>query len=333
MADVTAFTGKIPENYERYLSSLLFDPFADDLVGRLPVHDGMRILEVACGTGIVTRRLVAKLAGRGTIVATDLNEAMFAHARTRLPGPGDATWRHADGTSLPFETRSFDAVVCQFGVMFFSDKAAGAREAFRVLKPGGLYLFNVWDALEHNPVPRLTHETIAGFFPKDPPQFYAVPFSYHDVTAIESLLREAGFEAVRVERVAKEGKSASTAEAAIGLIEGNPVFGEIMQRRPEALAEIKTAVAARLARARRPPPAGATARHRGVRTALRALTGHVGGHILRPPGSVRLLSQRGPAVAREAPHGCVATPVPRDDHRRPRRHPCDADSARGGTDP
>ena len=236
MADVTAFTGKIPENYERYLSSLLFDPFADDLVGRLPVHDGMRILEVACGTGIVTRRLVAKLAGRGTIVATDLNEAMFAHARTRLPGPGDATWRHADGTSLPFETRSFDAVVCQFGVMFFSDKAAGAREAFRVLKPGGLYLFNVWDALEHNPVPRLTHETIA------------VPFSYHDVTAIESLLREAGFEAVRVERVAKEGKSASTAEAAIGLIEGNPVFGEIMQRRPEALSEIKTAVAARLAR-------------------------------------------------------------------------------------
>lgn len=248
MADVTSFTGKIPENYDRYLASLLFEPYADDLVARLSVHDGMRILEVACGTGIVTRRLVDKLAGRGSVVATDLNEAMFAHARRRLPGRGDATWRHADGTSLPFETRSFDAVVCQFGVMFFSDKAAGAREAFRVLRPGGVYLFSVWDSLEQNPVPRLTHETIARFFPTDPPKFYLVPFSYYDVAVIESLLREAGFEAVRCERVVKEGKSASAAEAAIGLIEGNPVFGEIMQRRPEALADIEAAVAARLAR-------------------------------------------------------------------------------------
>jgi ubiquinone/menaquinone biosynthesis C-methylase UbiE len=249
MADVTsAFIGKIPENYDRYLASLLFEPYADDLVTRVPMHDGVRILEVACGTGIVTRRLVDKLAGRGTIVATDLNEAMFAHARKGLPGRGDATWRHADGTSLPFETRSFDVVVCQFGVMFFPDKAAGAREAFRVLKPGGVYLFSVWDALDLNPVPRLTHETITAFFPKDPPKFYTVPFSYHDTPTIEALLRGAGFEAVRCERVAKEGKSASAAEAAIGLIDGNPVCAEIMQRRPEALADIKAAVAARLAR-------------------------------------------------------------------------------------
>jgi ubiquinone/menaquinone biosynthesis C-methylase UbiE len=248
MPDATAaFVGKIPENYDRYLAPLFFNPYADDLVGRLAVHDGMRILEVACGTGIVTRRLVAKLGGRGSIVATDLNEAMFANARKGLPGPGDAKWRHADGTSLPFESRSFDAVVCQFGLMFFPDKAAGAREAFRVLTPGGVYLFNVWDALEHNPVPRLTHETIAAFFPKDPPRFYTVPFSYHDTAVIESLLRETGFEDVRCERVAKEGRSPSAAEAAIGLIEGNPVFGEIMQRRPEAIGEIEAAVAARLA--------------------------------------------------------------------------------------
>jgi ubiquinone/menaquinone biosynthesis C-methylase UbiE len=247
MPDVTAaFVGAIPENYDRYLAPLFFNPYADDLVARLPVRDGMHVLEVAAGTGIVTRRLVDKLAGRGAVVGTDLNAAMFAHARKHVSA-GKATWRVADGTSLPFDSGSFDAVICQFGIMFFPDKTQGAREAFRVLKPGGLYLLNVWDALEYNPVPRITHETIAGFFPKDPPRFYTVPFSYHDTAAIESLLGESGFEDVRTERVAKEGESPSSADAAIGLIEGNPVFGEIMQRRPEALAEIKAAVAARLA--------------------------------------------------------------------------------------
>ena len=143
MADATtAFVGKIPENYERYLAPLFFNDFADDLVARVPVSDDMRVLEVACGTGIVTRRLVERLGGRGTVMATDLNEAMFAHARKRLPGSGDATYRTADGTSLPFESLSYDAVVCQFGLMFFPDKAAGAREAFRVLRPGGVYLLN-----------------------------------------------------------------------------------------------------------------------------------------------------------------------------------------------
>ena len=241
------FVGKIPENYDRHLSALLFNPYADDLVARLPVHDGMRVLEVACGTGIVTRRLVDRLAGRGSIIATDLNDAMFAHARKGLPRRGDAIWRTADGTSLPFETRSFDALLCQFGVMFFPDKAAGAREAFRVLKPGGVYLFSVWDALERNPVQRLTHETIARFFPDDPPKFYTVPCGFHDTAELESLLRAAGFEEIRCERVAKEGESPSAAEAATGLIEGNPIYDDIMQRKPEALEPIKAAVAARLA--------------------------------------------------------------------------------------
>ncbi len=206
------------------------------------------MLEVACGTGIVTRRLQARLAGRGSIVATDLNEAMFAHARQRLPTAGDPTYRTADGTSLPFESRSFDAVICQFGMMFFPDKADGAREAFRVLTPGGTYLFNVWDSLAHNPAPRIAHETVARFFPADPPTFYSVPFSYHDPEVIETLLRGVGFGDIAVERVAREGANPSAADAATGLIEGNPIYGEIMQRKPEALGEIKAAVAAALAR-------------------------------------------------------------------------------------
>jgi ubiquinone/menaquinone biosynthesis C-methylase UbiE len=247
MPDAAGFVGTIPQHYDRDLGPLLFEAYADDLVARVPVHDGMRVLEVACGTGIVTRRLVERLAGRGTIIATDLNEAMFAHARKGLPGPGDAKWRHADGTSLPFESRSFDVVLCQFGLMFFPDKAAGAREAFRVLRPGGVYLLSVWEALARNPVQRLAHETLAGFFPADPPQFYTVPCNSHDTESLTGLLTDAGFVDVRFERVAKRGTSPSAADAARGLIEGNPVYTDIMQRAPHALPAIEAALAARLA--------------------------------------------------------------------------------------
>src|SRR3989442_11795288 len=115
MADATtAFVGKIPEYYERCLAPLFFNDFADDLVARLTVSDDMRVLEVACGTGIVTRRLVERLGGRGTVMATDLNAAMFAHARKRLPGSGDATYRPAHGTGPPVGSRSYHAVGCPF---------------------------------------------------------------------------------------------------------------------------------------------------------------------------------------------------------------------------
>jgi ubiquinone/menaquinone biosynthesis C-methylase UbiE len=163
------FVGTIPQHYDQSLGPLFFQPYADDLVARVPVTPGMRVLETACGTGIVTERLLRRLAGHGTIVATDLNEAMFAYARRRgVDGPGLA-WRQADAATLPFDDAAFDVVVSQFGLMFFPDKVAGIREAYRVLKPGGWYLFNVWDALAHNAVARITHETVASFFPENPP--------------------------------------------------------------------------------------------------------------------------------------------------------------------
>lgn len=242
------FVGEIPGNYDQYLGPMFFHGYADDLAARLPVTQGMRVLEAACGTGIVTRRLLDRIGGQGALAATDLNEAMIAHGRANVPGgPGLLEWQPADATKLPFPNGSFDAVVCQFGLMFFPDKAAGIREAFRVLKPGGLYLFNVWDAIVHNPVARIAHETVAAFFPADPPSFYKVPFSLHDPEPVVALLGQAGFVEIAWTRLEKSGASPSSADAATGLIEGNPILGAIMERRPEALGEIKQAVAAAIA--------------------------------------------------------------------------------------
>jgi ubiquinone/menaquinone biosynthesis C-methylase UbiE len=252
----TAFVGDIPRNYDRYLGPVLFHEFADDLAQRIKVVPGMRVLELACGTGIVTRRLADRLRGHGSIVGTDLNEAMIAYGRGQMPpGSEHVEWQTADATKLPFPDQSFDAVVCQFGLMFFPDKAASIRESFRVLKPGGHYLFSVWDTLSKNPAARIAHETAGRFFPADPPLFYSVPYSLHDPAPVRKMLAEAGFGQIEVTPLEKSGASPSAADAATGLIEGNPILGAIMARRPEALDDIKRATAAAVAAELGDPPA------------------------------------------------------------------------------
>ena len=246
MADRNAaFVGSIPENYERCLGPLFFHDYAAVMAARLEVVPGMRVLETACGTGIVTERLAARLAGRGTLVATDLNAPMLGYAAAKLSAR-DISWKEADATRLPFEDGAFDAVVCQFGLMFFPDKPAGVREAFRVLRPSGRFAVSVWDRLEDNPVPRITHETVTAFFPADPPQFYRIPFSLHDVALVRGWLESAGFVDLEWARVDGVGESPSAAEAVIGLIEGNPIYQAIMDRRPAALPEVERALAGRL---------------------------------------------------------------------------------------
>src|SRR5262245_10107323 len=176
------FTASIPENYDRYLGMVLFDPFARDLAGRLP-NESRRILETACGSGIVTRRLLQALPPGATLVATDLNAPMVDHARAAIGSDSRVTWRTADMCDLGLPDRAFDTVVCQFGVMFVPDKASAMRESLRVLVPGGLYLFNVWDSLALNRFAALANEVITDSFPDDPPGFYQVPFSMHDTDA------------------------------------------------------------------------------------------------------------------------------------------------------
>lgn len=242
----TAFVGSIPENYDKYLGPVFFDMYAADLVARLPDSDLRSVLEVACGTGIVTRKLRDSLPANARLIATDLNQAMIDWARNKFRQDEAVEWRQADATSLPFQDESFDLVVCQFGLMFFPNKKAGIEEAHRVLVPGGTYLFNVWDAMEHNEIALIAHNTIKQFFDVDPPLFYETPFGFHAAGVIEAMLTEVGFKEIESAVINQTGSSPSAMDAAVGLIEGNPVAGQIVARNPSYLPEVIDAVAAKI---------------------------------------------------------------------------------------
>lgn len=242
------FVGHIPENYDRYLGPLLFEPFAENLVHRLRVPPDGTVLEVACGTGVVTRRLRENLPSSASIVATDLNPPMLDYARAAVNAGTSVQWRQADAQALPFDDDSFNAILCQFGIMFFPDKAAFFREAHRVLVPGGTLAFNVWTKLDENPVGRIANEVIASFFPQDPPTFYQVPFGLDDQPLLRRLVSEAGFDLVADERILLRARS-RTADAARGLVLGNPVHVAIEERGTAPSEDVIAAVSAALAQA------------------------------------------------------------------------------------
>ncbi len=231
MADANAaFVGSIPENYDRYLGPVFFTPYAEDLVKRLAVPEAGVVLETACGTGLLTRMLKDGLPADVKLVATDLNQAMMDFAQHKFANDEALEWQLADAMDLPFADQTFDAVVCQFGLMFVPDKEAAVREARRVLKPGGVFLFNVWDAIEKNEMAHIANAIICSFFENDPPIFYQIPFGYHDTEVIQTLLKKVGFEDIQMDVVAKVGESFSAQEAAQGLVEGNPVAIAIKER-------------------------------------------------------------------------------------------------------
>lgn len=240
----TVFAGSVPALYDRFMGPMLFEPYAADLARRLADLESGRVLETASGTGIVTEALIAALPPAVEIVATDLNQAMVDFASTK-PGMSRARLRQADALSLPFDAGSFDAVVCQFGVMFFPDRVAGYREAKRVLKSGGRFLFNAWDSFAHNPLPALMTETLATRFPDDPPRFFArTPHGYHDVDRIRADVAASGFSDIAIDTVMLPSRSDSARDAATAMCQGSPLRGEIEARAPGGLQGATDAVAA-----------------------------------------------------------------------------------------
>ena len=232
------FSGSIPKLYEAHMVPMIFEPYAVDLANRLARRPLTRVLEIAAGTGVVTRRLAATLPASVAIVATDLNPPMLALA-TELGTCRAVEWRSADAMNLPFQDASFDAVVCQFGVMFFPDKAKAFSEARRVLRPGGVFLFNVWDRIEENEFAHTVSIALESLFPDDPPRFMArTPHGYFDFDTISRDLRAGGFAAAPViSTVAAHSRAASVRSPAIAYCQGTPLRGEIEARGPSRLAE------------------------------------------------------------------------------------------------
>jgi ubiquinone/menaquinone biosynthesis C-methylase UbiE len=248
-----AFEGSIPALYDRYLGPVLFEPYAADMAERVARLSPARILETAAGTGRVTRAIARALPNL-PIVATDLNQPMLDHAAANIAAP-NVTWRQADAQTLPFEDGGFDAVVCQFGVMFFPDKAKAYGEARRVLKPGGRFIFSVWDCIEANEVAGLTAQAVADLFPRDPPGFLArTPHGYYDHAAIQSALERAGFARVELETLPKRCRAASPRDPAIGFCQGSPLRTEIEARDKGLLEKATDAAAQAIARRLGPGP-------------------------------------------------------------------------------
>jgi SAM-dependent methyltransferase len=232
------FAGSIPQLYERYLVPLIFEPYAKDLAGRLGAKPPARILEIAAGTGVVTRAMAKQLPGSSAIVATDLNQPMLDHA-ARVGTARPVTWRQADAQRLPFDDASFDAIVCQFGVMFFPDRPAAFAEARRVLKRGGRLLFNAWDRIEENELADVVTGALGRVFPADPPRFLArTPHGYHDKDLIRRDLAKGGFTAQpQIETLAARSPAASHHDPALAYCQGTPLRNEIEARGGSKLAE------------------------------------------------------------------------------------------------
>jgi SAM-dependent methyltransferase len=156
---------------------------------------------------------------------------MLNRAKARQSQDCRIEWRQADALALPFENQSFDVVVCQFGMMFFPDKVQGYLEAWRVFRPGGRFLFNVWDRISENEFANTVTEALAAVFPHAPPCFLArIPHGYHDVERICAELNTAGFSDVCVDAVDHRSKASSPLDPAIGYCQGTPLRSEIEAR-------------------------------------------------------------------------------------------------------
>ena len=235
--DPARFVGDIPKNYDDGLGPVLFAGYARDIAARAAALKPARVLETAAGAGVVTRALRDSLPAETEIVATDLNPPMLEIAKARFKGERNVAIEPANAIALPYLDTSFDLVLCQFGLMFFPDKPASFREAKRVLRPSGRYLFSVWDSHEKNRFARIALEAGAEGFETDPPKFYETPFSLSSIDQVRALVEDAGFARLDVSVLRSAPGPVDPQRFARALVFGNALVDELKARGgdPEAV--------------------------------------------------------------------------------------------------
>lgn len=221
------FVGDIPSFYDRHLGPVIFQDYAADLARRAAALGPADVLEIAAGTGVSTVALRAALPTTSRIVATDLNPPMLEIARAKIPSTANIAFQQADATALPFRDASFDLVAIQFGVMFFPDRPGAYAQAWRVLKPGGTLLFNVWASMQANPFGEIANAAGRHFLPANPPLFYLTPFGYADAAQVRADLAKAGFTDVAQDVVRFNKEVRDWRHFAQGAVYGNPMIGDL----------------------------------------------------------------------------------------------------------
>jgi ubiquinone/menaquinone biosynthesis C-methylase UbiE len=245
----SSFTDDVAKLYEATLVPLIFEPYAEDLAARARALEPNAVLEIACGTGVVTRALATTLPAGCEIIATDLNNAMVTHAES-VGTSRTVVWRQADAMALPHDDASFDVVVCQFGAMFFPDRVAAYREIRRVLRPGGTFLFNIWNDIEHNEFAAVVTDAVSARYPEDPPVFLArTPHGHGSPAEIEADARAAGFKKCHLVQLDNISAAETADVPAIAYCQGTPLRNEIEAREPAGL-QAATVVATEAIRAR-----------------------------------------------------------------------------------
>lgn len=225
---MAGYVDGVPTAYDRDLGHVLFEQYASDIARRTTEKSVRDVLEVAAGTGIVTRQLRNVLPGDTQLTAIDISDSMLDVARTKFLPDEQVTFQIADATELPFGSAAFDAVICQFGIMFF-DKATAFRETYRVLRQGGRYLFSVWDSRHYNPYASLTFEVMKQFFPSNPPRFLESTVASFEIDPIKESLIHAGFDRINISVQRNEYDIADIRAFARGLI-FSPIINEIRAR-------------------------------------------------------------------------------------------------------
>jgi ubiquinone/menaquinone biosynthesis C-methylase UbiE len=237
--NTTAFAGSVPANYDQYLGPVLFEPYALDIASRIDKSSYHKVLELACGTGRVTKHLAGLLAPGEQVVATDLNPDMIAVGKDMVKDE-KIRWMTADALELPFEDNSFDHIICQFGVMFFPDKLKAFKEACRVLQDNGRFLFNVWDSLDVNPRSAIIKQVMDDIMGDEAPDFMSKgPYSFYDKDLIRELLKEAGFKNITLDVVQKTAYYASADDLIKGFVDGSPLNAYLVQQSPSLQQTIK----------------------------------------------------------------------------------------------